>query len=219
VTINPEKYKALQPRSRTCDMPWPWLSERIRDSLGLEGVKANEVESIKVNATGGTFTITYAGETTEPIPWNATAGEVQAALVALAAVEPGDITVLGGPGGTHPYTLLFGGKLAGQAITPVTTDRSGLTGGKKLASVVVLRPGGELDLRRFILSEIEQAEKVSLEEAGAFSAIPRIEANVALTPITSCLDPLSAPAPNPEKHLTMNNTQAFPYYGEVTVER
>jgi hypothetical protein len=219
VTINPEKYKAQQPRSRTCEMPWPWLSERIRESLGLEGVKASEVESIKVNATGGTFTITYAGETTEQIKWNATAGEVELALDALGAVEPGDIHVLGGPGGSNPYTLVFAGNLANQAITPVTTDRSGLTGGKKLASVVVLRPGGELDLRRFILSEIEQGEKVALEEEGAFSAIGRIEENVALTPITSCLDPLSAPAPNPEKHLTMNNHQAFPFYGEVTVER
>jgi hypothetical protein len=217
-SIDLEKYKAFQPPTRTCDMPWPWLSASIGTALGIEGVRANEVESIRVNATGGTFTITYAGNTTAPIAYNASAAEVQAALELLPGIAPGDITVVGGPGGEHPYTLLFGGKLAETSIQPVTTDRSGLTGGKMLASVVVLRPGGQFDLRRFVLSEIEQAEKVTLEEAGLFAAIPRIEANVALTPRTSCLDPLSAPPLNFEKPQAVNKKQPFPYYGTIEVE-
>jgi hypothetical protein len=183
-------------------------------------VHSNEVETIRVNATGGTFTITYAGNTTGAIAYNASAVEVQAALEALPGLSPGDITVTGGPGGEGggtPYTLVFGGKLAEKAVTPVTTDRSALTGGKKLASVVVVRPGGALDLRRFILSLIEQQQKVSLEEAGAFSAIARIESNMALTPRTSCLDPFSAPAVNLGVHHTTNNSQPFPYYGEVQI--
>jgi hypothetical protein len=220
-TIDPEKYKALQPRIRTCDMPWPGLSESIADALGVSGVRSNEVESIRVNATGGTFTISYGGETTSPLSYNASAAEVQQALEELPALNPGDVTVLGGPGGEGggtPYTLVFGGALAEQAVTPVTTDRSGLTGGKKLASVIVLRPGGALDLRRFVLSLIEQQQKVGFEEAGLFSVVSRIEQNMALTPHTACVDPPSAPPLNPEKHLTLNNKQAFPYYGEVQVE-
>ena len=125
----------------------------------------------------------------------------------------------GGAGGGTPYTLIFGGKLAEQAVTPVTTDRSGLSGGAKLATVVVVRPGGPLDLRRFILSGIEQQQKASLEAAGLFKGIAAIEANMALNPQASCLDPLSAPALNPEKHETINNSQPFPYYGEVTLEQ
>jgi hypothetical protein len=220
-TVNPEKYKVLEPRPRTCEMPWPWLSQRIAESLGVSGVRSNEVERITVNATGGTFTISYGGETTGPINYNASATEVQEALNALPVLKPGDITVIGGPGGKGgaPYTLIFGGTLAEQGVTPVTTDRSGLTGGPKLATVVVLRPGGPLDLRRFILSEIEQQQKASLEEAGFFAGIARIEANMALNPQASCLDPLSAPALNPEKTQTQNNGQPFPYYGEVTLER
>jgi len=212
-----EKYKALEPRPRTCIMPWPWLSQRIAASLGVGGIKSNEVERITVNATGGTFTITYGGETTGPINYNASAAEVQAALEALPDLEPGDVTVLGGPGG--PYTLLFGGKLAEQSVTPVTTNRSGLTGGGKLATVVVLRPGGPLDLRRFILSEVEQSQKAALEAKGFFAGIKAIEANMALNPQASCLDALSAPALNPGKHQTVNNSQPFPYYGEITLER
>ncbi len=222
-TIDPTKYKPLEPRPRTCVMPWPWLSQTIAEALGVGGVRSNEVERITVNATGGTFTITYGGETTGPIEYNASAATVQAALAGLAGLSgSGDITVLGGPGGSGggtPYTLIFGGELAEQAVTPVTTNRAGLTGGTKLATVVVLRPGGPLDLRRFILSEIEQAQKASLEEAGFFAGIAAIEANIALNPRTSCLDPLAAPALNLEKRQTVDNTQAFPYYGEVTVER
>jgi len=222
-TVDPAKYKVFEPRPRTCVMPWPWLSQRIAEALGVAGVRSNEVERITVNATGGTFTITYGGETTGSINYNASATEVQEALDALAGLKnPGNVTVIGGPGGSGggtPYTLIFGGELAEQAVTPVTTNRSGLTGGAKLATVVVLRPGGPLDLRRFILSEIEQQQKAALEGAGFFAGISRIEANMALNPLASCLDPLSAPALNPEKVQTLNNSQPFPYYGEVTLER
>jgi hypothetical protein len=224
VTITPKanyQYKALQPRSRTCAMPWPWLSSKIAESLDISEVRNNEVETIRVDATGGTFTITYGGETTAPITYNASAKEVQEALEALPVLKPGDITVTGGPGGeggATPYTLAFGGELAEQSVTPVTTNRSGLTGGAKLASVVVTRPGGALDLRRFILSLIEQKSKVSLEKLGAFNDITKIEEKVALTPYTACLDPLSAPPVNLEVMKAVDNEQAFPYYGEVLVE-
>jgi hypothetical protein len=87
---------------------------------------------------------------------------------------------------------------------------------------VVLRPGGELDLQRFILSLIEQRVKAELEFAEEYGslvgAIGRIEENVANTPQVACLDPLSAPVPDPKKALAENNTQPFPYYGEVVVE-
>ncbi|HEX5223486.1 MAG TPA: hypothetical protein VFW29_00015 [Solirubrobacteraceae bacterium] len=213
-TIEPERYKVAVPRARTCTMPWPWLDARIAESLELEGLRNNEAERITVNATGGTFTVTYEGETTGPIAYNASPGEVQTAIDSLPAAKA-SIGVVGAPG---TYTLVFGGALAERSINPVTTNRSGLTGGAKLATVVVLRPGGPLDLRRFILSEIEQQQKASLEQAGFFAGIERIERNMALDPRAACLDSPAAPTPNPEKHQTQDNTQPFPYYGEITVE-
>jgi hypothetical protein len=218
-TLNTSKYQAQQPRARTCAMPWTWLSTKIAESLGIESLRSNELETITVNATGGTFTISYGGETTAPINYNATAKEVEEALEKLPVLKPGDITVTGGPGGENggtPYTLTFGGELKEKAITPVTTSRSGLTGGAKLASVIVTKPGGALDLRRFILSMIEQKAKIALEKAGQFEAITRIEEKMALTPYTSCTDPLSGPAAVARK--SVNNTQPFPYYGQVQVE-
>jgi hypothetical protein len=218
-SVSSKKYKASQPRVRTCSMPWPWLSTKIGEALGVTTL-SDEVESITVNATGGTFTISYGAETTAPIKYNATALEVQEALQALPAVKVGNVKVEGGPGGeggATPYVLTFEGELREKPITPVTTDRSALTGGAMLATVIVLKPGGALDLRRFVLSLIERKEKVALEKAGFFAAIKRIEEKVALTPFTSCLDPLSAPAVT-GAHRVTNNEQPFPYYGEIQVE-
>jgi flagellar hook-associated protein 2 len=42
---------------------------------------------------GGTFTLTYRGETTDDIAWDATPAQIQAALEELSTVNSGDITV------------------------------------------------------------------------------------------------------------------------------
>ena len=55
-------------------------------------MKTNETQTVRVtNATGGTFTLTFDGQTTAPIAFNATAAAVQAALEALSNIEPGDV--------------------------------------------------------------------------------------------------------------------------------
>lgn len=220
-------YTALQPPSRQCGLPYPLVSAEVAGGLGISGVKRNEVERITVNAGGGTFTISHGGETTAPIAYNASASTVQKALEGLTSIGTGNVAVEGGPGGEGggtPYTVVFVGALAEKAITPLTTSHASLIPGNSgafLATVVVLVPGGALDLHRFILSLIEQKVKAELEfaeEHGQFvGAISRIEANVAKTPQVACLDPLSGPLPNPEEGITKDQTQPFPYYGEVTV--
>ena len=61
--------------------------------------KTNETQTVRVNnADGGTFTLTFQGQTTAPIAYNATAAAVQAALEALANVEPGRRARHGRPG-------------------------------------------------------------------------------------------------------------------------
>ena len=67
-------------------------------------------------STGGTFTLSYSGETTNPIPWNATQGQVQSALQQLPALSGNGLNGLPqalvngstGPlqnGGTYTVTL------------------------------------------------------------------------------------------------------------------
>jgi hypothetical protein len=222
------KYTALQPPSRSCGLPYPLANAEVAGGLGVTGRRVNEIERITVNASGGTFTISHGGETTKELLFNASAAEVQSALEGLASIGMGNVVVKGGPGGEGggtPYTVIFVGSLAGKAITPLTTSHSSLRpsrNGAFLATVVVLQPGGELDLHRFILSTIEQKVKAELEFAEEYGklvgAISRIEANVAKTPQVACLDPLSGPPANIETPIVINQQQPFPYYGEVQVE-
>jgi phage tail sheath protein FI len=89
----------------------------------------NEVQIITITGgpTGGTYTLTFAGQTTADIAYNATASAVQAALVALSDIAPGDVVVTGSGGG--PYSTAFQGTYAATNVPPITTDATGLTGG------------------------------------------------------------------------------------------
>lgn len=86
----------------------------------------DEVQTITIDATGGTYTLTYSGQTTAAIDWDATAAEVQSALEALSNIAPGDVTVTGDAGG--PYTVTFGGTLSDTNVAQLTSTDS-LTGG------------------------------------------------------------------------------------------
>lgn len=107
---------------------------------GPYGGNVNEVQTITVDAAGGTFTITFDGETTAAIAYNAAASAVQAALLLLSNLDAGDVAVTGDAGG--PFTLTFGGKYAGQNVPAVTTGVGSLTGGAGTAVVTTGTAGG-----------------------------------------------------------------------------
>lgn len=94
------------------------------------GLGISEVQRITVTGspTGGTFTLTFEGETTGPIAFNATAAQVQTALEALPDIEPGDVVATGGPLPGTAITLTFGGRYDGVDVPQVTTTSS-FTGG------------------------------------------------------------------------------------------
>ncbi|HSS33353.1 MAG TPA: hypothetical protein VLL27_08760 [Solirubrobacterales bacterium] len=73
--------------------------------------------------------------TTGPLPWNATAADVQSALEALDQIGTGNVAVSGGPGSTAPLEVEFTGGLAGVDVMQLTADAGGLTGGSATASV------------------------------------------------------------------------------------
>lgn len=79
--------------------------------------------------TGGTFTLTAAAGTTTAIPYNATATQVKAALVALTGIDERDVTVTGGPLPATPVVVTWTGKFQGEAQTLITADDALLTGG------------------------------------------------------------------------------------------
>lgn len=98
----------------------------------------NEVETITATGTwsGGTYTITYDGQTTAPIPYNANAGAIQSALTALPNVGPYDVLVTGGPLHEEPVVVSFTGALSGALIgAPLTVDTALVTGTSPNANV------------------------------------------------------------------------------------
>jgi hypothetical protein len=78
---------------------------------------------------GGTYTLTFNGQTTSAIAFNATAATVQAALVALSSVGAGNVLVTGTTPTTAGGTLqvYFTGTLYGTTL-PLTGSGGSLTG-------------------------------------------------------------------------------------------
>ncbi|MEW2402137.1 hypothetical protein [Streptomyces sp. NPDC046862] len=101
----------------------------------------NEVQTLTVTGspTGGTFTITWSGQTTAALAYNATAAAVQTALENLSNIAPGDVTVTGNAGG--PWTLTWGGTQLGEDVAAPTTTSS-LTGGTTPAVAVATTTAG-----------------------------------------------------------------------------
>ena len=64
----------------------------------------NDRFTVAVVGTGGTFTLTYGGQTTSAIAYNAATSAVQSALVALSSVGSGHVTVTGSAGN---YVVVF----------------------------------------------------------------------------------------------------------------
>lgn len=97
---------------------------------GTAGAAAvNEVQTIDLgSASAGSVTISFDGETSGAIAFNATAAAVKAALVAMSNFDSADLTVTGGPF-PAAVSLQFKGKYAGTDVAQITATPSGLTGG------------------------------------------------------------------------------------------
>lgn len=120
------------------------LDVYIGSNIVADGPAANEVQTVTINGgpTGGSFTLTFDGSTTAAIAYNATAAAVQAALEGLAVVEPGDITVTGGPLPGTAATVTFQGRFAGKDVAEISADGSGLTGGTAPAVAIATTTQG-----------------------------------------------------------------------------
>lgn len=104
----------------------------------------NEVQTITITGspTGGTYTLTFRGQTTTPLNSTATATEVDNALGALSSIGGvANVTTTGGP---HPGTAIVVTFSATLAATnpPIMTATSSLTGGTNPAvTVTTTTPG------------------------------------------------------------------------------
>jgi hypothetical protein len=101
----------------------------------------SEVQTVTITGapTGGTFTLTYAGQTTAPIAYNATAAQVEAALEALPNLDTDEVGVAGGPGPGTPWTVTFAAQLGNVAQMIATGS---FTGGTAPAVAVATTTAG-----------------------------------------------------------------------------
>jgi hypothetical protein len=116
----------------TVDFQGPLSGEDVPKISGAN----SELQRIVVQAFEGDYKLTFEGQQTGAIPYNATAAGLQAALEALPNIEPGEIDVIGGPtSGTNEsaagraYRIAFTGDLAGTDVPKIEGDKSGLVGG------------------------------------------------------------------------------------------
>lgn len=94
----------------------------------------------------GTFTLTFAGQTTDPIANNAPAADVEAALEALPNIGAGNVFVFNDGSVTAPnwgYLIQFYGDLGQQQVADLEVDTQGISGG----NVAMVRHRGGSDVK------------------------------------------------------------------------
>lgn len=108
-----------------------------------QGAGTNEVQTVAQGGTwtGGTFTLTFGTDTTAPIPFNATAAQVQAALEALPSIGVGGVRCTGGALPTTLVTVNFEGLLAATNVAALTGTATGLTGTTPTVTIATTVPG------------------------------------------------------------------------------
>ncbi len=125
---------------------WPSSAPASTDTVlvSTTAYAADAVQTVRLTGspTGGTFTLTFGGQTTSGIAYNASAATVQTAVQALASVGSGNALVTAAPGGG--WQVRFAGTLAGKYAAKLTVGGAGLTGGTSPAvAVAVVSAGGD----------------------------------------------------------------------------
>lgn len=129
----------------TAEITGEGFGYRINDLAGvLDADQLDEVQQLTITGspTGGTFTLTFSGQTTAAIAYNATAADVQTALRALSNIGAADVHCYGSslPAGT--ITIHFANDL-GASDMPLITSTDSLTGGSTPATAISqLQAGG-----------------------------------------------------------------------------
>jgi hypothetical protein len=109
--------------------------------LYFDKIGTNEAQTVTISGgvTGGTFTLSFGGNTTAAIAWNATALTVQGALENLASIGEGNVLVTGNAGG--PWTVTFQGTLGDAPQVLLTHNIASLTGGTPAMTHAETVPG------------------------------------------------------------------------------
>jgi phage tail sheath protein FI len=104
------------------------------------GAGVNEQQTLTFSAapTGGTFTLSFAGQTSAPIPFNANNAAVQTALEAIPGIGAGNVTVTPA---AAPWTVTFVNALGSRDVPQLVADTSLLTPAGTTIAVATTVPG------------------------------------------------------------------------------
>lgn len=134
------------PTAADASVPWWHLSIQTRPTVIEPKVAEDAQQLVSVDATGGEFQLTRMnqekGGAAPALPFDATAGEVEAALEGIYGA--GNVTVTRGEGDTsshHAWLVTYTGGLADQPVVAAGTIETALTGSEKKARVEVRSPG------------------------------------------------------------------------------
>ncbi|HSX00033.1 MAG TPA: hypothetical protein VLH38_03285 [Patescibacteria group bacterium] len=117
-----------------------------RYEISMQAIQTSAVQRLAITGspTGGNFALTYSGQTTATIAFNATAGQVQTALEALSNIGVGDAVCSGGVLPGTPVVITFAGTLVNTDVSLITTNSAGLTGGTTPTATVTQPSAGGL---------------------------------------------------------------------------
>lgn len=101
----------------------------------LEGPKANAVQTVTYTADGGTFTLTFGGQTTTALAFDASTATVKNALNALSTLD-GAVETVGGSAGA--YVVTFGTQKAYMPVALLTSASSLTLGAEQDSEAGVL---------------------------------------------------------------------------------
>jgi len=114
------------------------------------GTATSERQTVTLSAVPdyGTFTLTYRGETTTAIAYDASASDIEDAIEALSAFDTGEITVSGAIG-TNP-TIDFASSLGNVDLIMIDSSmkNGGESGTDVTASIAETTPGSDGYIRR-----------------------------------------------------------------------
>jgi hypothetical protein len=105
----------------------------------------SEIQRLLVDAEAGTFTLSFEGEETAPVSFDATPAQLTAALESLPAIGSGNVEVAGGPGdasATSPYFVRFNGSLADRDLPELVGGSAGLSGAAASVTIDTRTQGG-----------------------------------------------------------------------------
>lgn len=99
------------------------------------GGGSDEVQTITfAHASGGTFTVTFDGQTTAALAYGITAAALKTALEGLSNIEADDLTV---DKAGDVYTVTFGGTLADTNVAQMTSSAASLVGAAFTGTIAV----------------------------------------------------------------------------------